>query len=130
MVAGVIIATGGEPLFNVIGFTACLIATAGRALKSVVQSMLLTDPTEKLDPMSLLFYMSSFSVLLLLPATTVLEPKSFAKTHALIETSPAFFWWLLGNSMMAYAVNLTNFLVTKYTSALTLQVGWRCSLLQ
>jgi hypothetical protein len=84
--------------------------------------MILTDPTEKLDPMSLLFYMSSFSVLLLLPSTTVLEPKSFSIAHAMIEKNPGFFWWLLGNSMLAYAVNLTNFLVTKYTSALTLQV--------
>jgi len=44
-----------------------------------LQSMLLTDATEKLDPMSLLFYMSSFSVLLLLPATVVLEPGAFAQ---------------------------------------------------
>jgi hypothetical protein len=34
---GVVIASGGEPLFNIIGFAACLLATAGRALKSVVQ---------------------------------------------------------------------------------------------
>jgi len=32
---------------------------AGRALKSVVQSMLMSDPQEKLDPMSLLTYMSA-----------------------------------------------------------------------
>lgn len=34
---GVVIASGGEPAFSVIGFTSCLLATAGRALKSVVQ---------------------------------------------------------------------------------------------
>jgi len=34
---GVVIASGGEPLFNIIGFTACLLATSGRALKTVVQ---------------------------------------------------------------------------------------------
>lgn len=33
------------------------------------------DPSEKLDPMSLLFYMSSFSVVLLVPSTTILEPQ-------------------------------------------------------
>ena len=32
-------------------------------------------------------------------------------------------WMLLINSAMAYFVNLTNFLVTKHTSALTLQVS-------
>jgi hypothetical protein len=40
-----------------------------------------------------------------------------------LHAKPAFFWTLLVNSCMAYAVNLTNFMVTKYTSALTLQVG-------
>lgn len=34
---GVVIASGGEPSFNIIGFSTCLLAVAGRALKSVVQ---------------------------------------------------------------------------------------------
>jgi drug/metabolite transporter (DMT)-like permease len=119
---GVVVASGGEPLFNLLGFSACLLATSGRALKSVVQAMLLTDASEKLDPMSLLFYMSSFSVLLLLPTTLLLEPGSFAQVYGLIHSHPGFFWSLLINSCIAYLVNLTNFLVTKYTSALTLQV--------
>ena len=67
----------------------------------------------------------SFSVLLLLPATAILEPSAFSKTALLVAANPGFFWWLLFNSCMAYAVNLTNFMVTKYTSALTLQVGVR-----
>lgn len=62
-------------------------------------------------------------MLLLLPVTALLEPTAFAKTSQLMGKSPNFFWWLLFNSFMAYAVNLTNFMVTKYTSALTLQVG-------
>ena len=64
----------------------------------------------------------SFSVLLLLPATALLEPTAFARTHEMMTSSRSFFWWLLFNSCMAYAVNLTNFMVTKFTSALTLQV--------
>jgi len=36
---------------------------------------------------------------------------------------PAAFWvLLLVNSLLAFSANLTNFLVTKHTSALTLQV--------
>jgi len=67
--------------------------------------------------------------LLLLPATAILEPTAFARTHTMMAANSSFFWWLLFNSCMAYAVNLTNFMVTKYTSALTLQVcsrfeGW------
>lgn len=53
-----------------------------------------------------------------------MRPQAFHKTHLLIQQSPSFLWWLMGNSCLAYAVNLTNFMVTKYTSALTLQVGW------
>lgn len=48
----------------------------------------------------------------------------------MLHAKPAFFWTLLVNSCMAYAVNLTNFMVTKYTSALTLQVGQRGKKLQ
>ena len=44
-----------------------------------MQAMLMTDPADKLDPMSLLFYMSSFSVLLLLPTTLILEPGVFGE---------------------------------------------------
>ena len=35
--AGIIVATGGEPLFHIIGFLAALSATCGRAFKSVLQ---------------------------------------------------------------------------------------------
>jgi hypothetical protein len=59
---------------------------------------------------------------MLLPATALLEPRAFSQTHALVAASPGFLVWLSVNSFMAYAVNLTNFMVTKYTSALTLQV--------
>lgn len=120
--AGVMIASGGEPLFHSLGFSLALTATAGRAAKSVVQSILMTDPSEKLDPLSLLLYMSSICVVLLVPATLVLEPTAYLKAHSLLISYPGFGWWLLGNSLLAYVVNLTNFLVTKYTSALTLQV--------
>ena len=122
---GVIVASGGEPAFNVIGFTCCLAATALRALKSVLQSMLMSDPAEKLDPMSLLLYMSGVSVTFLLPMAVALEPTSFREASALVAASPSFLYWLIGNSCLAYFVNLTNFLVTKFTSALTLQVRRR-----
>jgi hypothetical protein len=61
IVVGVVLASGGEPEFHLIGFLACLAAAAARALKSVVQAMLLSDANEKLDPMSLLFYMSRWA---------------------------------------------------------------------
>ncbi|KAG2334785.1 hypothetical protein Bca52824_005965 [Brassica carinata] len=43
-------------------------------------------------------------------------------TIALARDDFRIIWYLLFNSALAYLVNLTNFLVTKHTSALTLQV--------
>lgn len=43
VVAGVVIASGGEPSFNLFGFIMCLGATAARALKSVLQGILLSS---------------------------------------------------------------------------------------
>jgi hypothetical protein len=40
---------------------------------------------------------------------------------ALVQSERGFGYSLLLNSCIAYLVNLLNFLVTKYTSALTLQ---------
>ena len=42
--AGIVVASGGEPLFNVTGFVAAIMATCGRAFKSVLQ---VSDPTGK-----------------------------------------------------------------------------------
>ena len=41
------------------------------------------------------------------------------------QLDASFGWSLLLNSLLAYAVNLLNFVVTKYTSALTLQARRR-----
>ena len=62
-----------------------------------LQSVLLADQSEKLDSMNLLRL-----------------------------TQPGFAVLLVGNASLAYVVNFTNFQVTHYTSALTLQV---CTLL-
>ncbi|KAJ0083883.1 hypothetical protein Patl1_31177 [Pistacia atlantica] len=88
VVAGVIIATGGEPSFHLFGFIMCLGATAARALKSVLQGILLSSEGEKLNSMNLL------------------------NVHGSISVS-------VPSSSLAYFVNLTNFLVTKHTSALS-----------
>jgi hypothetical protein len=92
--------------------------------------------------------MSGMSVMLLLPLTVLLEPTSFGELASRVSADSGFALWLLANSFLAYFVvglvcmstmsfsfittivtlpipipqNLLNFLVTKYTSALTLQV--------
>lgn len=78
---------------------------------------------EKLNSMNLLLYMSPIAVLALLPASLVMEP-NVLEASLLIGKEHKFVWLLLlVNSVMAYSANLLNFLVTKHTSALTLQVG-------
>ncbi|GMH30571.1 hypothetical protein Nepgr_032414 [Nepenthes gracilis] len=122
VVTGIIIASGSEPSFHLFGFIICIGATAARALKSVLQGILLSSEGEKLNPMNLLLYMAPIAVMFLLPATLLMEENVVGITLALSRDDMKIIWYLLFNSALAYIVNLTNFLVTKHTSALTLQV--------
>ncbi|KAJ7959693.1 Nucleotide-sugar transporter family protein [Quillaja saponaria] len=122
VVTGVVIASGGEPSFHLFGFIMCIAATAARALKSVLQGILLSSEGEKLNSMNLLLYMAPIAVVFLLPATLIMEDNVVGITLALARDDIKIIWYLLFNSALAYFVNLTNFLVTKHTSALTLQV--------
>eukprot|EP00271_Cylindrocystis_brebissonii_P001132 TRINITY_DN11423_c0_g1_i1.p1 TRINITY_DN11423_c0_g1~~TRINITY_DN11423_c0_g1_i1.p1 ORF type:complete len:360 (-),score=66.42 TRINITY_DN11423_c0_g1_i1:711-1790(-) len=122
VVAGVIIASGSEPSFHLYGFAMCLGATAARALKSVLQGILLSSDGEKLNSQNLLLYMAPIAVLVLLPATIMMEDNVFGITINQARNDVTIIYMLIVNSAMAYFVNLTNFLVTKHTSALTLQV--------
>ncbi|XAR50870.1 hypothetical protein NMG60_11005323 [Bertholletia excelsa] len=122
VVTGVVIASEGEPSFHLFGFIMCLGATAARALKTVLQGILLSSEGEKLNSMNLLLYMAPVAALFLLPATLLMEKNVVAITIALARDDIKIIWYLLFNSTLAYFVNLTNFLVTKHTSALTLQV--------
>nr|CAB3501165.1 unnamed protein product [Digitaria exilis] len=113
---------GGEPSFHLFGFIMCIGATAARALKTVLQGILLSSEGEKLNSMNLLLYMAPIAVIFLLPATIFMEDNVVGVTIQLAKKDFTIVWLLLFNSCLAYFVNLTNFLVTKHTSALTLQV--------
>ena len=52
----------------------------------------------------------------------IMEPTAFGVFYQNCSESPFFFWVLFLNCAIAFSVNLTNFLVTKCTSPLTLQV--------
>lgn len=77
---------------------------------------------EKLNSMNLMLYMSPIAVIALLPVTIVMEPDVMSVTLSLGRQHKYMWLLLLVNSVMAYSANLLNFLVTKHTSALTLQV--------
>lgn len=69
-----------------------------------------------------MLYMSPIAVIALLPVTIVMEPDVMSVTLSLGKQHKYMWLLLLVNSVMAYSANLLNFLVTKHTSALTLQV--------
>ncbi|MBA0607181.1 hypothetical protein Gohar_017164 [Gossypium harknessii] len=72
--------------------------------------------------MNLLLYMSPIAVLVLVPTALVMEPNVLEVIISL-GRQHRYMWLLLFiNSTLAYSANLSNFLVTKHTSALTLQV--------
>ncbi|KAL3534396.1 hypothetical protein ACH5RR_002857 [Cinchona calisaya] len=122
VVGGVLIASGGEPSFHLYGFIMCIGATAARAFKSVLQGILLSSEGERLNSMNLLLYMSPIAVVVLLPAAIIMEPNVLEVTISLGMEHRYMVILLLLNATMAYGANLCNFLVTKHTSALTLQV--------
>ncbi|EIE27219.1 TPT-domain-containing protein [Coccomyxa subellipsoidea C-169] len=122
VMVGIVLAAGFEPALNGIGFLACFGASGARALKAVLQGILLSDQSEKLDSMNLLRLMSPVALVLLLPAIALLEPGAPSVALHLLTSQPGFLLLIVGNSSLAYIVNFTNFQITKYTSALTLQV--------
>ena len=122
---GAVISTEGEPLWNVTGFILGMVATATRALKTVLQHVLLSSEDEKLDSMNLLRFMSMFAVLLLVPAVAIFEgPTKFVSTvSAQIEAgNTVFILWLVFNVLSAFLVNLFQFFVTKCVGPTALQV--------
>ncbi|KAG1359172.1 UDP-URONIC ACID TRANSPORTER 1 [Cocos nucifera] len=122
VVLGIVLASNSEPLFHLFGFLVCVGSTAGRALKSVVQGILLTSDAERLNSMNLLMYMAPMAAAILLPLSLWSEGDVVAATAAKAADDPRLLLLLFANATVAYLVNLTNFLVTKHTSALTLQV--------
>ena len=127
IVVGIVIASQFEPLFDFLGFLFALGAAASRALKTVLQGLLLSDEgssgrAEKLNSMNLLRAMAPASLMFLLPVSLLLETGAPASVAHLTRSHAAFLPLLLLNCLIAYSVNLSNFLVTHYTSPLTAQV--------
>lgn len=69
-----------------------------------------------------MLYMAPIAVVALIPAVLIMEPTVLEVFVSLGNQHKFMLITLILNSLMAYGANLSNFLVTKYTSALTLQV--------
>lgn len=104
------------------GFLACVTGTFCRGLKSVMQAVLLSSESEKMSSINLLMYMSPVATIILIFVAAIVEPTGIWDTIALMRESTFFCFVLVINCVLAYCLNLLNFLVTRYTSALTLQV--------
>ncbi|KAG2500678.1 hypothetical protein HYH03_001444 [Edaphochlamys debaryana] len=123
VVAGIALASGGEPLFNGLGLALQLVACASRSFKTVLQAVLLTDDRERFHPMTLLAVTSALSALSLVPLVAVTEPGGIKQVLELHLLHPRTFGPLLALSCgCAYLANWTNFIISKRLGALTLQV--------
>lgn len=108
----------------------CFVATVLRALKSIIQGRLLS-PGTKLDSVTLLYYMAPLSAIWLGAMALVMEGSEplelllagFSNAEGSSVTGSFHVIWLLVLSgLNACFLNIANFLVTSYTSAVTLQV--------
>lgn len=116
---GMVLTIRGEMNFNWIGFGLVLTATLTRALKSIMQGLLLSSPEERLDPIELLYHMAPRSAACL-GLWVLLRERDFMADAVLLD---AGLWvCLLASSLVSFFLNVTQFLVTTATSAVTLQV--------
>ncbi|XWS11929.1 hypothetical protein CRYUN_Cryun37aG0047500 [Craigia yunnanensis] len=113
VVFGIVLASNSKPLFNLFGFLVCISSTAGRALKSVVQGILLTSEAERLHSMNLLLYMAPMAAMILLPITLYMEG-NVATVRPEKATSDSFIIFLLvGNATVALYTTIGS---TKFIS--------------
>lgn len=116
---GMVLTTTGEVNFDSFGFVLVLIATVTRALKSVMQGLLLSSPEERLDAIELLYHMSKRSVVWLGLWAVICEREAFFD-----RTVMDLGMWacILLTALVAFFLNVVNFHLTKVTSPVTLQV--------
>ena len=106
--------------FHPIGFALVLVATLTRALKSIMQGLLLSSPDERLDPVELLYHMSQRSAVALALYALAMEHHIVADEKVVSDLRVWMF--VLASSLVAFFLNVSQFLVTRATSAVTLQV--------
>lgn len=120
---GLLVCSTKEVNFDALGAFLAFGATVLRAVKSLIQGKLLT---EKLDSVSLLYYMAPWSALLLAILSIVaegFEPISVLMLGFVGANGVAnVISLLILSGLNACLLNVSNFLVTSYTSAVTLQV--------
>ena len=87
------------------------------------QGKLLEDSSEKMNSINLLKHMTPIAAIVLMVMVAILEPDitDSIPRYGSPHFTP-FAVLMLINGLLSFLVNLSNFLVTNYTSPLTLQV--------
>ncbi|XP_009625757.1 putative sugar phosphate/phosphate translocator At3g14410 [Nicotiana tabacum] len=116
---GVLVASYGEININWVGVVYQMGGVVGEALRLIFMEILVKRKGLKLNPISVMYYVSPCSALcLLIPWIFLEKPKMDEQRtwsfHPLILTL---------NSLCTFALNLSVFLVIQHTSALTIRVA-------
>ncbi|KAJ8420403.1 hypothetical protein Cgig2_016817 [Carnegiea gigantea] len=116
---GVVIASYGEISINWIGVVYQMGGVVGEALRLIFMEILVKRKGIKLNPISIMYYVSPCSaVCLLIPWIFLEKPKIDANATWNFPVSV-----LMLNSLCTFALNLSVFLVISHTSALTIRVA-------
>ncbi|XP_002734984.1 uncharacterized protein LOC100369320 [Saccoglossus kowalevskii] len=118
LVMGSLLCTFGEVNFHLIGFVAAVVSTVLRSTKTILQAILLKE--ERIDSVRLLYHMSLPSLLILTVCSIIFEHDAFWDTS--IFTNYHLWSSILLSCACSVSYNMVNFVVTYYTSAVTLQV--------
>lgn len=116
---GVLVASYGEININWIGVVYQMGGVVGEALRLIFMEILVKRKGLKLNPISMMYYVSPCSALcLLIPWIFLEKPKMDAQ--GTWNFQPLV---LTLNSLCTFALNLSVFLVIQHTSALTIRVA-------
>jgi drug/metabolite transporter (DMT)-like permease len=122
VMGGAMLAAGGEPRFHLLGVCLVFASNVTRGVKSCLQELLLNKDAG-LDSMSLLRWMSLFSMVKLVPMACLLErPGNIVDKLRFVRDDTRLSAALLANCTGAFMVNLTQFAVTSEVGALSMQV--------
>ena len=122
MCGGVMMCTAGEVNFHWVGFIAVVAATLLRGVKSILQGRLLTEPEDKLDELTLLHHMAGCSLPPLGLYAALVEHSALYDPRLRGEGATRRWALVLLSGVVAFLLNLCNLVVTKRTSAVSLQV--------
>ena len=117
---GVSIASYGELNFNWTGMLLLLASIAAEAVRVVSIQILLTSADIKLNSVTTLYYVSPACLVFLCVPFAFIEAPKFMTTDEAINLNPAV---LLSNAAVAFALNMSVYLLIGKTSALTMNVA-------